>query len=99
MHYHSYVPWLSDEHQTESFDDLFSALDLIADELNRAAEFEYEGISALGDSEDYEGAYECFKLSNSLSAANANLRNTVDQYQNRKPRAPLYSGSDGDALL
>lgn len=99
MHYHVELNWLSEEYQTDSFDSLVDALESITDELNRATEFEYEGISINGDMGDYESAYRAFELCNTLDAVIANLRSILDQYGGPRRRAPLYQGSNGETLL
>jgi hypothetical protein len=93
------TPWMSDEYQTSYFRDIWSAIDHLVDELNRANDYEYEGITALGESGDFEGAFHAFQTSNALDNVVANLKNLSDQKSRVKDRAPLYAGEDGDALL
>lgn len=90
---------MSDEWSTGSTKDLFAALDVIAEELNRAGEYEYEGITLAGDDEDYEQAYRCFTASAAIDIVVESLRNIVDMERRTVERAPLYRGADGAKLL
>jgi hypothetical protein len=98
-HIHIEIPWLSDEYRATTATTIFGALDALAYELDNAADYERSSISALGDGGDYEGAYEAWKACEALSNVLANIRSVVGQKDGTRPRAPLYSGEDGDALL
>lgn len=83
----------------ECCSDIFSALESADFYIDGQADFEHDGISAMGDADDFEGAYRAFQRSEELSALLLNVRNITDHHYERKQPAPLYSGFDAAELL
>lgn len=83
-------------------DDIFaggldSALDYAETEMTRAADSEYEGVTACGEAEDFEEAYRCFQRSETYSGLAANLDNIYKQRTLPvEKRAPLYRSGDAE---
>jgi hypothetical protein len=94
-HYH--VRRHSEDEDPYITDDLFSALDYAATELDNMADFEHDGISACGEQGDYESAYEAFVKCERYNNLMMNARNMVKQkgafYADR---APLYQVNSAD---
>ena len=103
---HWHVSRHSDDEDVFITEDFWNALDYAAGELRDLAEFEYEGISAMGEAGDYEGAYTAFKRSNELDALYEAAIHPRQQHRRTDPdedeiitdrhRAPLYRGYGGD---
>lgn len=97
--YHIHLPWLSDEAGMMTATTLADAALTIADELDRACDFEHESISAFGDSGCFEEAYEAFKVSEALNVVVLNLRTVAEMSTGARELAPLYREEDGATLL
>lgn len=82
-------------------DDIFATWDraeafaYAADELNRMADHEREGISACGEGGGFEEAYRCFERAERYAGLAANAANIHKQLTAPVvQRAPLYAGQD-----
>lgn len=98
-HYHVECPWLSDEACNSVFEDIFSALDYMADEFGRIGDYEHESISLLGESELYKEAFEAWQTTETLSFVQLSLEILVGMANGTRDKAPVYQGEDGDQLL
>jgi hypothetical protein len=88
-HYH--VTTHPDDDDRYTTDNLFSALDYAADELDHLADFEHDDINAYGEQGDYESAYNSFVKMERYDNLHSNAANMVKQHNAKQEnRAPLY---------
>lgn len=84
----------------DDLNDLLSnALDATHYELDTAAEYEAETGQVCGENGEFEEGWRAWNHVNTLQTHDANCRNLLEQWKGTKPRAPLYQGEDGTALL
>ena len=108
---HWHVSRHSDDDDVFITEDFWSALKYAKGEVDSLAEFEQDGISCMGDSGDFEGAYNAFKRSNELDAVQMQAAHALEQHNKRdldedesydygvKHRAPLFQGPGGDEKI
>lgn len=94
---HWHIDVATDEDSESAYPSIYQALDALAWELDNLLDFEIQGITALGDSGDFEEAYRSYQRSEKISNVLDNIRNVVKQHDLPvSDRAPFYQTGWGN---